>query len=233
MNRYLPGKPTEVLYVDEEEPQRLWDPEGDMLAFNLPYGFGFLAPVVDACHLKALDIKDRYLTWDEASIKARLGVLRDIEREDYSSDILYMDEEGISLQISLPNTYRILTQTPSLPRARPTNPPLPTTRHPEERAIRQSFRSPHYQPHPLHSGARLGKLARYPRDPLTHLPHYLRVMRPRRLHRPPRARHAHPLEVQDHQSKHLPCGFPCICGRYFPSRRQSSGVQGRGEILDE
>ncbi|RPB16101.1 hypothetical protein P167DRAFT_542371 [Morchella conica CCBAS932] len=95
MNRYLPGKPTEVLYVDEEEPQRLWDPEGDMLAFNLPYGFGFLAPVVDACHLKALDIKDRYLTWDEASIKARLGVLRDIEREDYSSDILYMDEEEL------------------------------------------------------------------------------------------------------------------------------------------
>lgn len=194
---YIPGKATEALYIDQEEPQRLWDPDDDMLAFNLPYGFGFLAPMVDICHLKALDIKDRYLTWDEASIKARLGVLRNVEREDYSSDILYMDEEGSTLQISLPSTHRILTQTPP-PRTRPTNPPLSTARHPEERAICQSLRYSRHQPHPLHSGARVGKLAKHPRDPLPHLPHHLRVMRPRRLHRPPRARHAHPLEVQDH-----------------------------------
>lgn len=109
---YIPRQPLEALYVDEAELQMLWDHEDDMLAFNLPYGLGLLAPLVDACHLKALDIKDRYLTWDKASIKARLGILRDVEREDYSSDILYMDEEGSTLQISLSSTtHRILTQT--------------------------------------------------------------------------------------------------------------------------
>lgn len=213
---YIPRQPLEALYVDEAELQMLWDHEDDMLAFNLPYGLGLLAPLVDACHLKALDIKDRYLTWDKASIKARLGILRDVEREDYSSDILYMDEEGSTLQISL-KYYSQNTNTNPL-RARPTNPPLPTTRHPEERAICQSLRSSHRQPNPLHSGAHLDKLARYPRDPLPPLPHHLRVMRPCRLHRPPRARHAHPLEVQNHQSKHIPRGLPCVYGRYFPSR---------------
>ncbi|KAI5849536.1 hypothetical protein DFP73DRAFT_629746 [Morchella snyderi] len=95
MAHYIPRQPLEALYVDEAELQMLWDHEDDMLAFNLPYGFGFLAPLVDMCHLKVLDIKDRYLTWDEASVKAKLGVLKSVDREDYSSDILYMDEEEL------------------------------------------------------------------------------------------------------------------------------------------